>query len=248
MLLFSRYIVSDSLPHHELQHNRLPCPSLFPWVCSNSCPLSQWCHPTILSSVAPFSSCPPSFPASRSFPVNWLFTWSGQTIGALASASVLPVNIQGWLVWSPYSPRDSQESSPAPQFKTSILQHSAFVMVQLSLPYMTIRKIIALTTWTFVSKVMSLLFNMLCRFVIAFLPKSKHLYVLMNLWVDECQSPHWSCKLMGTDVAALFIYICFPAPYSMCHIQQILLVEWMCVLMTIWPSYGQQLNLCLPTV
>ena len=77
-----------------LQHTRFPCPSPSPGVCSNSCPLSQWCHPTISSSVAPFSSCPQSFPASGSFPVSRLFASGGQSIGA--SASVLPRNIQGW--------------------------------------------------------------------------------------------------------------------------------------------------------
>ena len=81
---------------HELQHARLPCPTLSPWVCSNSCPLSQWCHPAISSSVIPFSSCSPAFPASGSFPVSQLFTAGGQSIGASASVSVLPVNIQGW--------------------------------------------------------------------------------------------------------------------------------------------------------
>ena len=109
---------------HGLQHARLPCPSpSSPWVCSDSCPLSQWCHPTISSSLVP---SPPaflqSFPASGSFPMSWLFTSGGQSIGASASASVLPMNIQGWfplgLVWSPGSPRDSQESSPTPQMKS----------------------------------------------------------------------------------------------------------------------------------
>ena len=90
------------------------------WRLSNSCPLSQWCHPTILSSVAPFSSCPLFFPAAGSFPVSWLFALGGQIIGALAS--VLPINIQGWFplgltVWSPCCPRNCQESSPASQFK-----------------------------------------------------------------------------------------------------------------------------------
>ena len=88
--------MSDFLWPHELQHTRLPCPSLSPWVCSNSCPLSQWCHPTISSSVAPFSSYSQSFPASGSFPVTWLFKSGGQSIGASASAPVLPMNIQGW--------------------------------------------------------------------------------------------------------------------------------------------------------
>ena len=82
---------------HGLQHTSLPCPALFPGVGSNSCPLSQWCHPTISSSVALFSSCPQSFLASGSFQMSWLFAWGGQSIGASSSASVLPMNIQGWL-------------------------------------------------------------------------------------------------------------------------------------------------------
>ena len=89
-------VVSDSLRPHGLQHPRLPCLLLSPTVCSNLCPLSQWCHSTISSSAAPFSSCPQSFPASGSFQVSWLFTSGGQSIGALASTSVLPTTIQGW--------------------------------------------------------------------------------------------------------------------------------------------------------
>ena len=85
----------DWLQPHGLQHTRLPCPPLFPRVCSNSCPLSQWCHPAISSSVAPFSSCPQSLPASGSFSMSQFFASGGQTIGASASASVLPMNIQG---------------------------------------------------------------------------------------------------------------------------------------------------------
>ena len=96
LLLFSCKVVSDSLQPHELQHARLPCPSLSPGICSNSCPLSRWCHPIILSSVVPFSSCPQSFPASGSFPMSWLFSSGGQSIGGSALASVLPLNIQGW--------------------------------------------------------------------------------------------------------------------------------------------------------
>ena len=94
---FSHSVVSDSLWPHELQHARTPCPSPSPRVCSNSCPLSQWCHSTISSSVIPFSSCLQSFPASRSFPVSRLFALGGQSIRASASASVLPMNIQGWI-------------------------------------------------------------------------------------------------------------------------------------------------------
>ena len=82
--------MTHSLRAHGLQHARLPCPSLTPRVCSNSCPLSWWCHPITSSSVSPFSSCPQSLPASGSFPISWLFPLSGQSIGASASASVYP--------------------------------------------------------------------------------------------------------------------------------------------------------------
>ena len=96
LLLFSQQVMSDSLRPHGLQHARLLCPSLSPGVCSNPCSLSCWCHSTILFSGTPFSSCPQSFPASRSFPMSWLFASGDQSIGALVSESFLPVNIQGW--------------------------------------------------------------------------------------------------------------------------------------------------------
>ena len=91
---FSHSVVSDSLRPHGLQHSRLPCPSPAPRVCSNSCPLSWWYHPAVLSSVILFSSCLQSFPASGSFPVSQFFPSGGQSIGASASISVLPMNIQ----------------------------------------------------------------------------------------------------------------------------------------------------------
>ena len=89
---FSRSVVSDCLRSHEPQHARLPCPLPTPGVHPNPCPSSWWCHPTISSSVVPFSSCPQSFPASGSFPLNQLFTSGGQSIGVSASTSVLPMN------------------------------------------------------------------------------------------------------------------------------------------------------------
>ena len=92
----SRSVMSDSLRPHESQHARPPCPSPTPRVHSNSCSLSRWCHPAISSSVVPFSSCPQSLPASRSFPMSQLFAWSGQSIGVSVSASVLPMNTQDW--------------------------------------------------------------------------------------------------------------------------------------------------------
>ena len=121
---FSCSVVSNSLWPHGLQHARLPCPSPTPRACSNSCPSSQWCHPTVSSSVVPFSSCLQSFPASESFPVSQFFTSDGQGIGASASASVLPMNIQDWFPLGLtgldllFSPRDSQKSSTTPQFKS----------------------------------------------------------------------------------------------------------------------------------
>ena len=136
--------MSDSLRPHGLQHSRPPCPSATPGACSNSCPSSWRCHPTISSSVIPFSSCLQSFPSSGSFPMSQIFPLVGQNIGVSASASVLPV----FRTWSPCSPRDSQDFSPATQFKSinsSILQHSAFLTVQLSHLYMTTGKPTALT-------------------------------------------------------------------------------------------------------
>ena len=94
-LQFSLSVVSDSLRPHGLQHARPPCPSPTPGACSNSCPLRQWCHPTISSSVIPFSHLQP-FPASGSFPISQFFESGGQSIGVSASASVLPMNIQDW--------------------------------------------------------------------------------------------------------------------------------------------------------
>ena len=144
--------MSDSLQPHGLQYTRLPCPSPTLRACSNACPLSQWCHPTISSSVFPLSSCLQSFPASGSFPVSQFFTSSGQSIGVSASASVLPVNIQdwfpGWTVWISLQIQLQGEVGSAEKksllqhhrSKTSILQHSAFFIVQLSYPYMTTGK------------------------------------------------------------------------------------------------------------
>ena len=128
-LVFSHSVVSDSFWPHGLQHARLPCPSPSPGACSNSYPLSQWCHPTISSSVIPFSFRLQSFPAPGSFPISQLFTSGGQSIGA--SASVLPKNIQGWFpsvltTVNTCSPRDSQESSQHHSSKASVLWHSGF--------------------------------------------------------------------------------------------------------------------------
>ena len=148
----------------------------------NSCPLSRWCHPNISSSVVPFSSCLQSFPASGSFQMTQFFASGGQRIGVSASTSVLPMNIQEWsaLGWTGWISLQSGTLKGLLQHhssKVSILRWSAFFIVQLSHPYVTNGKIKASTGWTFVGKVMSLLFNMLFRLVLTFLPRSKHLLI-----------------------------------------------------------------------
>ena len=117
---FSHSVVSDSLRPHDLQHARPPCPSPTPGVHSDSRPSGSWCHPAISSWVITFS-CLQSLPASESFPMSQLFAWGGQSTGVSALTSFLPKKSQGWSPsewtgWSPCSPRDSQESSPTPQF------------------------------------------------------------------------------------------------------------------------------------
>ena len=163
--------MSDSLWPHGLQLARLPCPSPTPGAYSNSCPLSWWCHPTISSSVIPFSFCLQSFPASGFFPMSQFFASGGQSIGASVSGSVLLMNIQDWfpLGWTGWISLQSKSLLQHHSLNSSILGHSAFFIVQLSHPYMTTGKTIALTIPTFVGKVTSLLFNMLSRLVVAFL-------------------------------------------------------------------------------
>ena len=134
-------------------------------VWSNACPLSHWCHPTILSSVVPFSFCLPSFPASGTFPMSWLFKWDGQSIGASALASVLPIKysrlISFRIDWFYLLSVQGVLKSLLHyhNLKALVLWCSAFFMVQFSHLYMTTGKTTALTIQTFVSQVMSLLFN-----------------------------------------------------------------------------------------
>ena len=163
--------MSDSLLPHELQYARPPCPSPTPGVHSNACPLSQWCHPTISSSVVPFISCPQSFPTSRSFPMSqlrWPKYWSFSF--NLSPSDEHPGLISFRMDWLDLLAVQGTLKSLLQQHssKESILQHSAFFIVQLSHPYMTTGKSIALTRWNFVGKVMSLVFNMLSRLVITF--------------------------------------------------------------------------------
>ena len=180
--------MSDSLRPHGLQHARLPCPSPTLGACSNSLPSNQWCHPTISSSVFPFSSCLQSFPASRSYPMSQFFKSGGQSIAVSASASVLPVNIKdwfplGWMEWFDLLAVQGTLKSLLQYHtsKASILWCSAFFIVQLSHPYMTTGKTTALTRRTFVGKVMSLLYNILRAITIGVISS-------LNLWKN------WSVK------------------------------------------------------
>ena len=120
---FSRSFVSNLCDPHGLQYARHSCPSPTPGDCSDSCPLSQWCHPTITSSIVPFSSCLQSFPASGSFPMSQFFPSDGQSTGALASASVSPLNIQDWfpLGWTGWSSLQSKGLSRV--FNTTVQKH-----------------------------------------------------------------------------------------------------------------------------
>ena len=176
-----------TLQPHRLQHTRLPCPSPSPRACSNSCLLSGWCHPTISSSVVPFSSRLQSFSAS---------VFSSESVLRIRwpkyynlSFSMSPLNeYSGWISfridWFDLLAIQGTLKSLLQHHtsKASIFQHSAFFMVQLSHPYVTTGNTIALTRWTFVSKVMSLLFNILSRFVIGFLPRSEHLLVCICIY------------------------------------------------------------------
>ena len=175
--------MSDSLWPHESQHDRPPCPSPTPGAYSNSCLLCWWCHPTISSSVVHFFSHLQSFPASGSFQmsqlcIRWPKYWS-------FSFSISPSNEYSELIsfkmdWLDLLAIQGTLKSLLQHhsLKASILRCSAFFMVHLSHPYMTTGKTIALTRRTFVVKEMSLLFNMLSRFVITFLPRSMHLLIL----------------------------------------------------------------------
>ena len=180
---FSCSVVSDSLWPHGLQHARPPSPSTTPGVYSNSCPLSWWCHPTISSSVVPFFNHPQSFPASGSSQMSQFFASGGESIEVLVSASVLPMNIQEWfpLEWTGWI--SLQPKGLSRVFSNTTVQKHRFFSAQLSsqskshIHTWLLEKPLALTRWTFVGKVMSLLFNMLSRLVITFLSRSKSLLI-----------------------------------------------------------------------
>ena len=204
LLLFSHSVVASSLRPHGLQHARLPCPSLSPWLCSNLCPLSQWCHPTIL--CHPLLLLPSILPSIRVFShesalcIRWPKYWS-------FSFSISPSNIYSGLLsfridWLDLLAVQGTLKSLLQHhdLKALILQHLAFFMIQLSHPYMTTGKAIALTIWTFVSKVMSLLFNMISRFVIAFSKEVKVLVTHLCLALCDPMDCPWDSPGKNTGV------------------------------------------------
>ena len=212
--------MSDSLRPHEPQHTRPPCPSPTPRVHPNPCPLSQWCHPTVSFSVIPFSSSPQSFPASRSsnesalcirWPKYWSFSFN------ISPSSEHPGLISFGMDWLDFLAVQRTLKSLLQQHssKASNPQHSAFFLVQLSHPYMTTGKTIALTRWTFVDKVMSLLFNMLSTLVITFLPRSKRLSIswlqspsaeILDL-LEKCKSKvQWGITSNKSEMQLLKIF------------------------------------------
>ena len=219
---FSRSVVSDSLRLHEPQYIRPPCPSPTLGVHPSPCPSSRWCHPTISSSVVPFSSCPQSFPASGSFQMSQLFTSGGPKYWSfsfnISPSSEHPGLISFRIDWLDLLAvqRTLKSILQHHNSKTSILWHSVFFIVQLSHPYMTTGKTIALTRWTFIGKVTSLLFNMLSRLVIAFLPRSRRLLISWlqspsavivepKKLVSDTVSPPISHEVMGLD-AMIFVF------------------------------------------
>ena len=221
--------MSDYLRPHESQHTRPPRPSPTPRVHSNSSPSSQLCHPTISSSVVPFSSCLQSLPASEAFPMSQFFTWGGQNIGSF-SFSKSPSKEHPGLISFRMDLLDllaDQETLKSllqhHSSKASILQPWAFFTVQLSHPYMTTGKTIALIRWTFVGKEMSLLLNMLSRLVVTFLPRSK---CLLISWLQSPSAVILEPKKIKPENCFHCFPICFPwSDGTKCHDLRFLNVE-----------------------
>ena len=226
LLLISHSVVSDSLQPHGLQHARLPCPSPTPGAYSNTCPLSWWCHPSISSSVALFSSCPQSFPGSGSFPVSLLLASGGQSIGVSVLVSVLPMNIQYWFHLGLTGLSSLLSKGLLRIFSnTTIWKHQSLALSLLYGPTLTsihdYWKTITFTIRTSVGKVMSLLFIMLSRFVTAFLPRSKHLLIS---WLQSLPTVILETKKVKSVTVSTF-------PPSICHevmeLDAMILVFWM---------------------
>ena len=207
---FSSSVMSDSLWLQGLQHTRLPCPSPTPGACSKSCPSSQWRHPAISPSAIPFSSCLQSFPESGSFPesvlcIRWPKYWS-------FSFSIRPSNEYSGFIsfridwFYLLAVQGTLKSLFQHQFKIINSSVSALFIVQLSHPYMTTEKTIALTRWTLMAKQCLCFFNMLSRLVIAFLPRSKCLNFMAAVTI---------CSDFGAQkIKSLTVFIISP---SICH-------------------------------
>ena len=228
LLLFSCSVMSKSLWPHELQHVRPPCPSPSPGICPSSCPLSWWYHPTISSFAALFSLCLQSFPESGCFPVSQPLASGDQNIGASASASVLAVDIQGWFplgltglisllsrvlsrVFSSTTVGKHQFFSTQPSLWST--SHTGEFYMRVLHDYWKDHMAVALTTQTFINKVMSLFFNTLSRFVIAFLPRSKHL---------DFYSPRLSSSAPAISSYASFLVLLLPIQTSQDLVQNLL--------------------------
>ena len=224
---FSHSIQSDALRLHELQNKRCPCLSPAPGVCTNSCPLSWWCHPTISSSASPFS--PPAFNLSQHLGLSqWVSSlcqvakyWSFSFSISPSNEYSEPISFRmDWLVL--LAVQGTLKSLLQHHSSTaSVLQHEAFFIVQLAYPYMTTGKIIALTRWTFVGKVMFLLFNMLSMLVITFLPRSKHLLIS---WL---QSPSAVILEPQNINSATVSIVCPSIGHEMMESDAMILVFWM---------------------
>ena len=207
-MLFSHSAMSNSLLPHELQHSRPPCHSPSPEVCPSSGPLNCWCHQAISSSDTLFSFCPQSIPAIYKSAVHIIWP-------KYLNFSISPFNVcSGFIFLKIYwfdlaGQRTFRSPLQYHSSKASIIWHSAFFIVQLSQPYVTTGKTIALNMWSFVNRVMSLLFNKLSRFVIAFLPRSNHLilqlqspssvmyyaeYIMQNARLDGAQAGIDCCE------------------------------------------------------
>ena len=218
---FSHSVVSDSLWPHGPQHARLPCPTSTPRAYSNSCPSSWWCHPTISSSVVPFSSNLQSFPALGSFPLSKFFCirlpkYRSFSISPSSEYSGLISFRMDWLdllaVQGTLKSLLQHHSS-----KALILQHSAFFIVHFSHPCMTTGKTTALARWTFVGK----FFNMLSRLVIAFLPRSKHLLIP---WLQSPSAVILEPKKIKSLIASIVSpFIC----HEVMGLDAVILVFWM---------------------
>ena len=211
LLLFSGSVVSNSLRPHGLQHARLPCPSPPPEICTSSCPLHQWCHPAISSSEALFFFCPQPFPVLGTFPMSQLFASDDWNTGVSNSVPVLPTSIQGWFPLRLTGLISLLSKGLSEVFSnTTFWRHQFFNAPPSSRsssynPPWPLGKTIASTMQTFVSRVISLLFKTLSRFVIAFLPTNKHLLI-------SClQSP--SAVILEPKRGNLSLLLCFPPLY-----------------------------------